>query len=111
METAIYFNLIFFATFTWYSLDFGGNQLAVAYISVMIIFALLLAVIIFHVRKFSGLHKSFQWITIKLVKKKMTQQEPVVDEDEPNEIDGVLQQRTRPPYVSYSVVEMSQNEA
>ena len=117
METAIYFNLVFFAAFSWYCLDFGGNQVAVAYTSVMIVFALLLAIVIFHVLRFTSLHKfsalqrSFQWITTKLVKKKTTQQEAVVDEDEPDEIDGVLQQRTRPPYVSYSVVEMSQNEA
>jgi hypothetical protein len=113
METAIYFNLIFFAAFTWYSLDFGGNQVAVAYVSVMTIFALLLAVIVFHVLRFTSLHKlkPSQWTITKLIKKKMTQQEAAVDEDEPDELDGVLQQRTRPPYVSYSVVEMSQNEA
>ena len=117
METAIYFNLVFFAAFSWYCLDFGGNQIAVAYISVMIVFALLLAVVIFHVlrftslRKFSILQRSFQWITTKLVKKKTTQREAFVDEDEPDEIDGVLQQRSRLPHVSYSAIKMSQNEA
>ncbi len=113
METAIYFNLIFFAAFMWYSLDFGGNQVAVAYVSVIIVFALLLAVIVFHVLRFTSLHKlkPSQWTITKIVKKKMIQQEPVINENELDEIDGVLQQRTRPPYVSYSVVEMSQNEA
>jgi hypothetical protein len=113
METAIYFNLIFFAAFTWYSLDFGGNQVAVAYVSVMTIFALLLAVIVFHVLRFTSLHKlkPSQWTITKLIKKKMTRQELVIDENEPDEINCVLQQRTRPPYVSYSVVEISQNEA
>ena len=114
METAIYFNLVIFATFSWYSLDFGGNQVAVAYISVMIIFALLLVVIVFHVLRFTSLNKLsfrqkfFQWITTKLTKEKPTQEEVV--ENEPDEIDGVLQRRARPPYVSYSIVEMSQNE-
>ena len=32
METAIYFNLVAFSALTWYNLDFGGNQVAVAYI-------------------------------------------------------------------------------
>ena len=29
----------------------------------------------------------------------------------PDEVDGVPMDRARPPYVSYSIVEMSQNEA
>ena len=37
METAIYFNLVAFSALTWYNLDFGGSQVAVAYTSVMII--------------------------------------------------------------------------
>ena len=31
METGIYFNLVAFSALTWYNLDFGGNQVAVAY--------------------------------------------------------------------------------
>ena len=115
MEITIYFNLAMFSAFTWYSLDFGGNQVAVAYISVMITFAFLVVVIIFHVFRFTSLYKlsinkrSFQWITIKLSEKKAAQDN--FGEDEPDEVDGVLIQRARPKYVSYSVVEMSQNEA
>ena len=115
METAIYFNLVIFAAFTWYSMDFGGNQEAVAYISVMITFTLLLAVIIFHalrftsLRKLSFVRKSLQWVASKLTDKKPTQEN--FDEDEPEELDGVLLQRARQPYVSYSVFQMSQNEA
>ena len=99
METAIYFNLIFFMLFSWYSLDFGGNQIAVAYISVVIVFVLLLAVIVFHVfrftslRKFSVFQKSYQWIATKLTKQNTTRQEAAAVEDEPDEIDGVLQRR------------------
>ena len=37
MESTIYFNLVAFSALTWYNLDFGGNQVAVAYTSVMII--------------------------------------------------------------------------
>ena len=33
METAIYFNLVAFSALTWYKLDFGGNQVAIAYTS------------------------------------------------------------------------------
>ena len=50
METAIYFNLVAFSTLTWYNLDVGGNQVAVAYTAVMITFIFLLgAIIIFHI--------------------------------------------------------------
>jgi hypothetical protein len=59
METAIYFNLVAFSALTWYNLDFGGNQVAVAYTSVMIIFILLLGVIVFHVLRYTRLYKCF----------------------------------------------------
>ena len=74
MEITIYFNLAMFAAFTWYSLDFGGNQVAVANISVATTFSLLLVVIVFHDFRFTGLYKlSFiKLITVKLVKKKAT---------------------------------------
>lgn len=39
METTIYFNLAMFTAFTWYSLDLGGNQVAVAYISTHLLFS------------------------------------------------------------------------
>ena len=57
METAIYFNLAAFSALTWYSLDFWGNQVAVAYTSVLIIFILLLGVIVFHVLCYTRLYK------------------------------------------------------
>ena len=82
METAIYFNLVAFSALTWYNLDFGGNQVAVAYMSVMIIFILLLGVIVFHVLRytklyeFSSVEKAFKWITSKLLEKKPTQEPP-----------------------------------
>ena len=111
METAIYFNLVFFAAFTWYSLDFGGNQVAVAYVSVVIIFALLLAVIVFHLVRFTSLYKhsfgkkSLQGITTELAVKNSVQE----NEDEPDEVDGVLMQRAMPKYISYTVVALSQS--
>ena len=113
METVIYFNLVFIAAFTWYSLDFGGNQVAVAYISVVIIFALLLAVIVYHLVRFTCLYKlsfgkkSLQGITNELAEKNQVQE----NEEELDEVDGVLMQRAKPKYVSYSVVAMSQNNA
>ena len=111
METAIYFNMVFFAAFTWYSLDFGEKKTAVAYVSVIVIIALLLAIIAFHVSrlmsvyKLSLVRKSFKWIASKLTENKPVQES--LDEDEPDEIDGVLLQRAQPPYISYSVVGMS----
>ena len=56
IETVIYFNVLAFATFTWYNFDTGKNQTDVAHTSVMITFSLLLAVIIFHVYKYTNLH-------------------------------------------------------
>ena len=114
METTIYFNLVIFAAFIWYSLDFGGNQVAVAYVSVLIIFVLLLAVIIYHILRFTGLCKfsfvqqSLKWIASKLAGKKSTREN--LDKDEAGEVDGLLLHGGRQPYVSYSVVGMSQNE-
>ena len=113
METVIYFNLVFLAAFTWYSLDLGGNQVAVAYISVVIIFALLLAVIVFHLLRFTCLYKlsfckrSLRGITTGIAGKSKVQE----NGDELDEVDGVLMQRAKPKYVSYSVVAMSQNNA
>ena len=76
METAIYFNLVAFSALTWYNLDFGGNQVAAAYTSVMIIFILLLGVIVFHILRYTRLYKcsfvekAIKWINSKLVEKK-----------------------------------------
>ena len=116
METAIYFNLVAFSALTWYNLDFGGNQVAVAYTSVMIIFILLLGVIVFHVLRytklyeFSSVEKAFKWITSKLLEKKPTQEPP---NDVPEELDGYQLERTaagdqEPPTITYSVVEIRQ---
>ena len=81
METAIYFNLVAFSALTWYNLDFGGNQVAVAYTSVMIIFILLVAVIIFHVLRFTRLYKC------SLVEKAF-QKNPKCESSNDEELDG-----------------------
>ena len=113
METGIYFNLVFFAAFSWYSLDFGGNQVAVAYISVVMIFVLLLAVIIFHILRFTCFYKlSFiqlliKWIASKLTGKKVAREN--LDEDRSDEVVGLLH-GARPRRVTYSVVGISKNE-
>ena len=116
METAIYFNLVAFSALTWYNLDFGGNQVAVAYTSVMIIFILLLGVIVFHflcytrIYECSFVEKAFKWITSKLMEKRTKQEPP---NDVPEELDGYQLERTaagdqEPPTVTYSVVEIRQ---
>ena len=90
METVIYFNLVAFSALTWYSLDFGRNQVAVAYTSVMIIFILLLGVIVFHVLRYTRLYKypfvekAFKW-TSMLLEKKPREQTPNIP---PEELDG-----------------------
>ena len=116
MESAIYFNLVVFSALTWYNLDFGGNQVAAAYTSVMIIFILLLGVIVFHVLRYTRLYKcsfvekDFKWITSKLMEKKQIQEPP---NDAPEELDGYRLERTAAgdqelPTVTYSAVEIRQ---
>ena len=115
METAIYFNLVAFSALTWYNLDFGGNQIAVAYTSVMIIFILLLGVIVFHVLcytkiyKCSFVKKAFEWTSSKILEKK-PKERPL--NDAPEELDGYRLERTGPgdqeqPTMTYSVVEIN----
>lgn len=108
METAIYFNLVFFAVFTWYSSDFGGNQVAVAYVSVVIICILLVAVIAFHLVCFTCIYKKFSFFI------EQSEKNPVQEnEDFPDELDGVLMTRPTPRtrYVSHTVVALPQNNA
>ena len=116
METAIYFNLVAFSALTWYNLDFEGNQVAVAYTSVMIIFVLLLGVIVFHVLHYTRLYKcslvekTFKWTSSKLLEKKPKEQPP---NDAPEELDGYRLERSAAgdqelPTITYSVVEISQ---
>ena len=116
METAIYFNLVAFSALTWYNLDFGGNQVAVAYTSVMIIFTLLLGIIVFHVLcytrlyKLSFVEKSFKWTSSKLLEKKPKEQPP---NDAAEELDGYQLERSAAgdqelPTITYSVVEINQ---
>ena len=97
METAIYFNLVAFSALTWYNLDFGGSQVAVAYTSVMIIFIFLLGIIVFHVLRYTRLYKcsfiekAFKWTSSKLMEKKPKEQ-PL--NDGPEELDGYWLERS-----------------
>ena len=106
METAIYFNLVFFAVFTWYSSDFGGNQVAVAYVSVMIICILLVGVIVFHLVRFTCIYKKLSFFT-ELPEKNHVH--VLENENLPDELDGVLMTRHTPKtrYVSHTVVALS----
>ena len=93
MEAAIYFNLVAFSALTWYNLDFGGNQVAVAYTSVMITFILLLVVIIFHVLCYTRLYKwSFvEKFFSKLIERKPRQEPP---NNVPDELNGYQLERS-----------------
>ena len=97
METAIYFNLVAFSALTWYNLDFGGNQVAVAYISVMVIFILLLGIIVFHILRYTRLYKCsfvekvFMRTSSKLQEKKPKEQPP---NDTPEELNGYWLERS-----------------
>ena len=116
METAIYFSLVAFSALTWYNLDFGGNQVAVAYTSVMIIFILLLGVIVFHVLRYTRLYeysfveKTFNWTSSKLLEKKQIEQAP---NNAPEELNGYRLERSaaddqQQPTVTFSVIELTQ---
>ena len=116
METSIYFNLVAFSALTWYILDFGGNQVALAYTSVMIIFILLLGVIVLHVLRYTSLYKgsfvkkSFEWTSSKLLEKKPKEQ-PL--NDAPEELDGYRLERSAAgdqelPTITYSVIEINE---
>ena len=116
METAIYCNLVAFSALTWYNLDFGGDQVALAYTSVMIIFILLLGVIVFHVLRYtrfykcSFIEKAFKWTSSKLLEKKPKEQP---SNDAPEELDGYQLERSvagdqELPTITYSTVEIRQ---
>ena len=102
--------MVAFSALTWYNLDFGGNQFAVAYTSVMIIFILLLGVIIFHIFRYTRLYKcsfvekAFKW---KLLEK-MPEQEPLLN-NAPEILDGYQIERgaagNQEP--TYSVIDLS----
>ena len=116
METAIYCNLVAFSALTWYNLDFGGDQVALAYTSVMIIFIFLLGVIIFHVLRYtrfykcSFIEKAFKWTSSKLLEKKPKEQS---SNDAPEELDGYQLERSiagdqELPTITYSTIEIRQ---
>ena len=61
-ETIVHFNLLALAALTWYNQDANKSQAAVAYISVMIIFALLLAVFAVHSYQYTNLFTTIKSI-------------------------------------------------
>ena len=114
METAIYFNLVVFSAITWYNLDFGGNQEALAYTSVMIVFILVIGVIVFHVLRYTSLYKcsfvekSFSWILSNVIAKKLKEENV---NNVPEELDGYQLERCAAadqdtPTVTHSVIEI-----
>ena len=116
METAIYFNLVAFSALTWYNLDVGGNQVAVAYTAVMITFIFLLgAIIIFHILQYTRLYKCsiveivFKRTSSKLLEKRSKEHPP---NDGPEELDGYPLERPAAgdqELPTYSVVEINQS--
>jgi hypothetical protein len=108
--------LVAFSALTWYNLDFGGNQIAVAYTSVTIIFILLLGVLVFHVLRYTRFYrcsfvkKAFEWTSSKLLEKK-PKERPL--NDAPEELDGYRLERSATgdqelATITYSVVEINQ---
>ena len=72
METFTYFNLVALSIFTWYTTDAGGNQAAVTNISVGITFIQLLAILLYHVSRYTNqrLYSRFETsvVVVKLKK-------------------------------------------
>ena len=107
METIMFFNLVAFAAFTWYTLESGGNKTAVAYTSIMITFIIFLAVIAFHALRYTRLYncplvqKTFEQISTKLSENEPKQETPA---DVPEELDGYLLDRVQEP--THSVVDL-----
>ena len=89
LETIMYFNILAFSAFTWYTLDSGKSQAAVAYTSIMITFFLLLSVISFHVYKYTAFgsiirqNPALKWILAKFQAK--TVQDNPKSEEEPTQ--------------------------
>lgn len=85
METFTYFNIVVFATFTWYTFDTSRNQNAVAHTSVGIVFIMLVFVIAYHVYRylniqpFNKLRQSV--LCVELSKKLYTKAERNQDTD------------------------------
>ena len=115
IETAIYFNLLAFSALTWYNVssEASGNQIAVAYTSVMITFIVLLGVIVFHVFHYTRLYKcslvekTFKWISSKLLMKPKQQ----TQNDAPEELDGYQLERPddqQLPAITYLLFEVHQ---
>ena len=72
IETIMFFNLVILSTATLYTFDTAQNQTAVAYTSISITFVIFLAIIAFHIYKYTGLYllcqkiKAFRVVSAKL---------------------------------------------
>ena len=107
LETIMYFNILAFSAFTWYTLDSGKSQAAVAYTSVMTTFFLLLSVITFHVFKYTAFgsflrnNQIFKWTSAKVQVKKQNDLQDGIPQV--NKIKHKEEELNRP---TYSVVEL-----
>ena len=115
-ESSIYFNIIASSVLTWYNLDFGGNQVAVAYLSIMIIFIFSVVIVVLHVLRYTRLYKhpsienTFKWISFKLLERIENE---LLLLDAPEELDGYQLERCAAgdlelSTVAHSVIEISQ---
>jgi uncharacterized membrane-anchored protein YitT (DUF2179 family) len=109
LETIMYFNILAFSAFTWYTLDSDKSPAAVACTSVMITFFLLFSVIAFHVYKYTALasfimrSEVFKWISAKV--KTIRQNEPCRGAQQVNKVKHIEGERNHP---TYSVIAIHQ---
>ena len=110
-ETIVHFNLLALSALTWYSLDADNNQTAAAYISVMIIFALLLAVIAVHVYQYTNLFtttkniQSIKHIMAAIQVANSAKQRAEKDDHSKPKV-SVSKSTKNPEWPTYSVVEI-----
>ena len=65
METLTYFNVIFFATFTSYTIESDGNQVAVAVISTSIAFIMFIIIVAYHIYKYTCVGKLLKRMNLR----------------------------------------------
>jgi hypothetical protein len=115
LETIMYFNILAFSAFTWYTLDSDKSPAAVACTSVMITFLLLLSVIAFHVYKYTSLgsiikrNQAFKWMLARFRMKKV--QDSSKGEEEPTKLTYSVVELHPQPQVIIRRVSVDEEEA
>ena len=105
IETIVYFNILALAISTWYTLDAGKNNTAAIYLCVTISFMIFLAVITFHVYKYSNLHIHIKNSNlVKLTMQVNGSKERIRKDIKTTDVSHFMKQNQHQP--TYSIVEV-----